>query len=159
VETLGFEHLKGMYCKDPYFKEAYEACEKPLLRDKSQWIEYLIQYGLFFKGSQLCIPKCSMRDNMLKENNSGGLDGHFGHDKTYAQLSSSYHWLGMRYDVNKFLDICRVYQYAKGKQQNTCLYKLLPIPNRSWDSISMDFLFGLPRTQRGSDSIFVVVDR
>jgi hypothetical protein len=27
VETLGFEHLKGMYQEDPYFKEAYEACE------------------------------------------------------------------------------------------------------------------------------------
>jgi hypothetical protein len=35
VETLGFEHLKGMYCEYPYFKEAYEACENPFLRDKN----------------------------------------------------------------------------------------------------------------------------
>jgi hypothetical protein len=77
VETLGFEYLKGMYCEDPGFKEAYEACENPLLRDVSQLIEYLIQYGLLFKGSQLCIPKFSMRDNLLKEKHNGGLDGHF----------------------------------------------------------------------------------
>jgi hypothetical protein len=32
-----------------------------------------------------------MRDNLLKEKHSGGLVGHFGHDKTYAQLSSSYY--------------------------------------------------------------------
>jgi hypothetical protein len=56
----------------------------------------MIQEGLFFKGNQLCIPKCSMRDNLLKENHSGGLAGHFGHDKMFAQLRSSYYWPAMR---------------------------------------------------------------
>jgi hypothetical protein len=96
VKTLGFEHLKDKYCDDTEFKEAYESCVSPMLRDKSQWIEYMIQDGLLFKGNQLCIPKFSMRDNLLKEKHSGGLDGHFGHDKTFAQLSSSYYWSSMR---------------------------------------------------------------
>jgi hypothetical protein len=64
----------------------------------------------------------------------------------------------MRSDVKKFVDICRIYQYAKGKQQNIGLYQPLPIPERPWDAISMDFVLGLPRTQRGNYSIFVVVD-
>ena len=34
VETLGFEHLKDMYCDDTDFKEAYEACTSPILRDR-----------------------------------------------------------------------------------------------------------------------------
>jgi len=104
VETLGFEHLKEMYQEDPDFKEAYEACGNPLLRDINQWMEYMIQEGLVFKGSRLCIPRCSMRDNLLKEKHSGRLARHFGHDKTYAQLCSSYYWPGMRSNVKKFVD-------------------------------------------------------
>jgi hypothetical protein len=96
VKTLGFEHLKDMYCDDTDFKEAHEACANPVLRDRSQWTNFMIQEGLLFKGNQLCVPKCSMRDNRLKEKHSGGLDGHFNHDKTFAQLSCSYYWLGMR---------------------------------------------------------------
>jgi hypothetical protein len=57
VDTLGFEHLKEIYREDSDFKEAYEACKNPLLGDKSPWTKYLIQYGLLFKGNQLCIPK------------------------------------------------------------------------------------------------------
>jgi hypothetical protein len=119
VETLGFEHLKEMYQEDPNFNKAYVACENPLLRYRNKWMEYIIQEGLLFKGIQLCIPKFSMRDNVLKEKHSGGLVGHFGHDNTYVQLSSSYHCPGMMYNVKTFVDKCRIFQYAKGKKQNT----------------------------------------
>jgi hypothetical protein len=84
VRTLGFEHLKEMYHDDLDFKEAYEACANTVVRYRNQWAEYVIQDGLLFKGCQLCIPKCLMRENLLKENHSGGLPEHFGHQKTFA---------------------------------------------------------------------------
>jgi hypothetical protein len=159
VKTLGFEHLGEMYSDDPDFKEAYKACMNPVLRDRSQWKTYMIQEGLMFKGNRLCIPKCSMRDTLLEEKHNGGLVEHFGHDKTFAQLRSSYYWPSIRTYVMKFVNICRICQHAKGKRQNTGLYQPFPIPKRPWDVISMDFVLGLPRTKRGCDSIFVVVDR
>jgi hypothetical protein len=137
----------------------YEAAENPVLRDRSPWIDYMIQEGLLFRGNQLCIPNCSMRENLLKEKHNGGLAGHFGHDKTFAKLSESYFWPGMWSEVKRFVDRCRICQHSKGRKQNAGFYQPLPIPERLWDEISMDFVLGLPRMQRGFDSIFVVVDR
>jgi hypothetical protein len=106
----------------------------------------MIQDGLLFRGNQLCILKCSMRQNLLKEKHSGGLAWHFSHEKMFSKLNGSYFFLQMRTEVKKFVDRCRICQHTKGKRKNTWLYQPLIIPEIPWDIVRMDFILGLPRT-------------
>lgn len=100
-----------------------------------------------------------MRENIIREKHSWGLAGHFGIDKTLEQREHFYYWPIMRRDVQRYVNKCKVCQLAKGHSQNTRLYTPLPVPSRPWDSVSIDFVLGLPRTQWGYDSMMVVVDR
>ena len=79
-----------MYPKYLNFSEAWKACEESATIDRTRWLDYLIQDGMLFKGSQLCIPRSSMRENLIKEKHSGGMTGHFGRDKTIAILREHY---------------------------------------------------------------------
>ena len=35
----------------------------------------------------------------------------------------------------------------------------LPVPAWKWEDVSMDFITGLPKTTKGFDSIWIIVDR
>ena len=108
------------------------------------------------RANKLCIPESSLRLLLLQEAHGGGLMGHFGRDKTFAMLSKNYYWPSR--DVARFTNRCSTCCKAKSQSQSHGLHMPLPIPHQRWENISMDFVLGLPRTQNGKDSVFVVVD-
>jgi len=85
--------------------------------------------------------------------------GHFGVSKTLETLHEHFFWPHMRKFVHNFCDKCITCRKAKSKVQPHGLYTPLPIPTMPWVNISIDFILGLPKTSKGKDSIFVVVDR
>ena len=53
--------------------------------------------------------------------------------------------------------VCQKVKYDRGKALG--LLQPLPIPNAPWESISMDFIFGLPKSTQGNTGIWTIVDR
>ncbi|XP_021306294.1 uncharacterized protein LOC110431528, partial [Sorghum bicolor] len=120
---------------------------------------YYVHDDFLFRTNKLCIPACSIRQVLLQEAHAGGLAGHFGIKKTLDMLSDHFFWPHMRRDVQRHVERCIMCLKAKSRLNPHGLYTPLPIPTVPWEDISMDFILGLPRSQRGRDSIFVIVDR
>ncbi|NEY13663.1 hypothetical protein DDE04_09185 [Bifidobacterium pseudocatenulatum] len=62
-------------------------------------------------------------------------------------------------DMHRIIERRITCKKAKSKEAHHGLYMPMPVPDQPWIDLSMDFVLGLPRTQRGKDSILVVVDR
>ncbi|GJU47200.1 RNA-directed DNA polymerase [Tanacetum coccineum] len=107
-EVTGFEVFHNLYANDEDFGNTWS---------KLPFDDYSMHDRYLFKGNRFCIPRCSLREKLIRDLHGGGLSGHLG------------------------------------------LYMPLPVPESIWEDLSMDFVLGLPRTQRGVDSVFVIVDR
>ncbi|PKU79630.1 putative mitochondrial protein [Dendrobium catenatum] len=154
TEVTGMQEMKALYAEDTDFGSIWESCCFGTPQD-----DFSVRHGFLFKGNSLCVPESSWRQQLIKDIHCGGLAAHVGRDRTLQQLQCKFFWPHMRRDVARFVERCAVCQQYKGTAQNTGLYLPLPVPDTIWEDLSLDFVLGLPRTTRGSDSIMVVVDR
>ena len=49
-------------------------------------VDYYMFHEFLFKKSKFCIPKCFIRDLLVREAHGGGLMEYFGINKTYNML-------------------------------------------------------------------------
>ena len=112
-------------------------------------------------GNRLCVPdNTELKGKILEEAHSSAYAMHPGSTKMYRDLQENYWWNGMKRDIAEFVAKCLVCQQVKIEHQRpTGLLQPLPIPEWKWEHITMDFVTGLPRTPKGHDAIWVIVDR
>ncbi|PWA81445.1 hypothetical protein CTI12_AA187700 [Artemisia annua] len=115
---------------------------------------------LFTKGDRLYMPKWgNLRLVILKECHDSKWAGHPGIKRTLALVEGTYYWPRMEDDVETFVRTCLICQQDKIEQKKSGgLLEPLPTPKGPWESVSMDFITCLPKSE-GSGSIIVVVDR
>ena len=151
AHILGFALIKELYESDLFFGPIFAKCVA-----KGEYESYFIDNGYLFRAGRLCIPSSSIRRLLTLEVHESR--GHGGLEKTLAGLKEHYFWPKMTNFVLRFVKSCVTCARAKSKSQPQGLYTPLPIPFAPWEDVSMDFIVGLPRTSKGHDSIFVVVE-
>src|SRR5579871_549532 len=102
-----------------------------------------------------------LRTELIQQTHDSMLTGHPGRDATLATLSRRFFWPGISQDVRKFCNNCDVCgRVTTWRDKRWGLLKPLPIPNRIWREISMDFIVGLPPARgSGETNCLVIVDR
>ncbi|KAL0539443.1 hypothetical protein IC582_023655 [Cucumis melo] len=116
--------------------------------------------GLMFEG-RLCVPEDSVvKTELLFEAHSSPFTMHPRSTKMYRDLRSIYWWRNMKREMADFVSRCLVCQQVKAPRQRPAgLLQPLSVPGWKWESVSMDFITGLPKTLKGYTVIWVVVDR
>lgn len=137
------------YAQDPWFQDKMN-------------VEGLFDFdGFLLKEGKAVVPDAlGLRAHILKELHDSPYAGHQGVKKTLALVRRHYWWPTMLADIERYVLTCHLCQ--KNKARNTLpagLLQPLQLPLNPWHTVTMDFITQLPKTARGHDAIFVVVDK
>ena len=100
-----------------------------------------------------------LKNLIMQEANDTLYSIHPGGTKMYQDLKEGFWWHGMKREIATYVAKCDVCQRVKAEYQRPAgLLQPLKVPEWKWDKVGMDFITGLPRSNRGHDSIWVIVD-
>jgi hypothetical protein len=117
--------------------------------------------GIVWFNNRIVVPKNDVvRQQILDEAHLSRYSIHPGSTKMYHDLKQHYWWTKMNIKIARYVARCDTCKRVKAIHMKiTGPLQSLPILTWKWEDISMDFIVGLPRTTKGFDSIWVIVDR
>lgn len=99
------------------------------------------------------------QQHILQALHDSGIGGHSGITATYKRIQGLFAWPKMKESVHRFVQQCTTCQQAKIEHTKLPgLLQPLPVPSQAWEVISMDFVEGLPPSDR-YNAVLVVIDK
>jgi hypothetical protein len=123
---------------------------------------HLDERGLLCFRQRIWVPESEpLRTGIIQKVHDSHVTGHPGRDATYSILSRRFFWPGAAKDVRRFLRNCNICgRNTAWRDTKHGLLKPLPIPQRIWAEISMDFITGLPPSKENqATNLLVITDR
>ena len=78
----------------------------------------------------------------------------------YHDLKQIYWWEGMKQDIVEYVAKCPNCQHVKAEYLKLVgITQIIEVLTWKWEAINMDFMVGVSKTRRQSDSIWVIMDR
>lgn len=113
---------------------------------------------LFYKGRLYIASTSSLRTIILKQLHESPIRGHSGFHKTLQRVKADFYWQGLRSFVRNYVKECDICPQMKREIVSPAgLLQPLPIPEKNWTNIAMDFIEGLP-CSHGYEVIMIIVD-
>jgi hypothetical protein len=120
----------------------------------------LDEHDVLWFDDRLVVPKDGeLKNKLMDEAHLSKLSIHPGSSKMYQELRPRFWWTKMKKEIAAYVARCDTCCRVKAiHMRPTGLLQPLYVPSWKLDDISMDFITGLPTTQKGHDSIWVIVD-
>ncbi|KAF9700524.1 hypothetical protein EKO04_001724 [Ascochyta lentis] len=114
---------------------------------------------LCYRGRVWVPNSDALRTKIIDDAHHSPIAGHPGQGNMYAILSRAYFWPGMSTALQRYVENCDICGRTKPwRELKQGLLKPLPLPDRIWKEISMDFITDLPESE-GNCNLMVVTDR
>lgn len=154
--AIQLEDICGEVEKDPELTKIIQELQvDPASHQGYTWVHHRL-----LRNGKLVVPKQSpLIGVILKEFYDNKMGGHGGVLKTQRRIAEVFYWVGMMTDIRRYVASCQVCQRHKySTLAPSGLLQPLPIPERIWEDISLDFVEGLPKSE-GFNTVLVVIDR
>jgi hypothetical protein len=119
------------------------------------------QGALLFRG-RLWLPTWEpLTTTITQRIHDSTMSGHPGRNGLFKMLQRDYHWDLMSSDAKRFVRNCNQCRQSKiSRQLRQGLLQPLPVPDRFWKQISIDFMIDLPaRNKEAPRYLMVITDR